>query len=455
MAEKPIFLFQLASVSRDDAGNWAVHGFTKSVWREVQRNHGLGKSPAAKSWIGLSQAEGGDVSLRMQIIAVDTPSGTDELVLHLPGYFDAGLFQTMNRVYLLTSGEDAAGDDAEGAADEVYDAAEAEYVDETAGTTHAPGRFFSGPLVVCAVVALGVLLAASAVLYRYDQKRLPRVFWGFESPRIFRDAKKVTAFLVKPEDVNVVQKPPYYDNLVMIGPLRYEQLKRIDISKDESIKDALDRVRVDLGDFHSYSAGEKSWAQPEWRFGLEFVDGNYTASILFDHECKIGRPQTVEKMISTEPMSADLLAFFQSIFPESKSMKAMTSKAVFSRPLVEAPPEPAPTATASGTAGSLNLTTTDADVLTLRGSTTTGSVSVPGPAGTAASSTTGTSTISPLVVPPAAGAASNTTPPTPAATTTTGTSTGPRIIGPAAPSDLTPTATPTTTTTTGPTTTTK
>lgn len=255
--------------------------------------------------------------------------------------------------------------------------------DPNGATEPAAGFFVSGKLVVSVVAAIGVLGAASAWLYHYDQKRIPREFWGFESPRIFREAEKVTAYLVKPEDVGVVEKPQFYDDLYMIDALRYTTLKKIDVTNREDLA----AVRELIRDYRNLDSGYKVWKQPEWRFGLIFENqdpksgAHYTASIVFDSECKLGKPQSVDKTISTARMSAELLAFFEGVFPEAKTMQPTTPLAThaFTQPL--ASPSPTPTATATGTAPT--MPTIDADVLTLptqNPPSVTSPVAVPGPA---------------------------------------------------------------------------
>lgn len=251
---------------------------------------------------------------------------------------------------------------------------------ETAHDAAPPASLVSGKLVVSVVAAIGILGAASAWLYHYDQKRVPREFWGFESPRIFREAEKVTALLIKPEDVGTVEKPQFYNDLYMIDALRYTVVKKLDITK----RDDLAAVRDMIQDYQNLDLGYKVWKQPVWRFGLIFENqdpksgAHYTASIVFDSECKLGKPQSVDKTISTAPMSADLLAFFEKVFPESKGMQATAPLAThsFTQPL--AAPSPSATPTSTGP----TLPTVDADVMTLpspKPPTATSAVAVPGP----------------------------------------------------------------------------
>src|SRR5688572_25437815 len=88
-------------------------------------------------------------------------------------------------------------------------------LDETDGSPSRP-TMISGKLVVSVVAAIGVIGAAAGWLYHYDQKRLPRTFWGFESPRIFAEAQTVTALLLKPEEVSTEPKPQWYPQLYLI-----------------------------------------------------------------------------------------------------------------------------------------------------------------------------------------------------------------------------------------------
>lgn len=262
-----------------------------------------------------------------------------------------------------------------------------EFADHEPPTASQPAPpLVSGKLIVSIVAAIGVIGAASAWLYHYDQKRVPREFWGFESPRIFLEAEKVTALLIKPEDVGAVEKPQFYDDLYMIDALRYTVVKKTDITK----RDDLQAVREMIRDYHNLDSGYKLWKQPEWRFGLIFENqdpksgAHYTASIVFDSECKLGKPQSVDKTISTARMSDELLAFFEKVFPEAKTMKTSAPLAThsFTQPL--AAPAPSPSATPSATGGI--MPPVDADVMTLptpKPSATTGAVTVPGPSSAA------------------------------------------------------------------------
>lgn len=256
----------------------------------------------------------------------------------------------------------------------------------------------SGKLVVSIVAAIGVLGAASAWLYHYDQKRVPREFWGFESPRIFVDAEKVTAYLVKPEDVGTVEKPQFYDDLYLIDALRYTTVKKIDVTK----RDDLQAVREMIRDYRNLDSGYKVWKQPEWRFGLVFENqdpksgAHYTASIVFDTECKLGKPQSVDKTISTARMSAELLKFFENVFPESKTMQSTAPLAThaFTQPLAAPSPVPTATPTATSPVGPA----IDAGVLTLptqNPPSVTSPVTVPGPTGPA---TTGPAATGPSIL---------------------------------------------------------
>jgi len=219
------------------------------------------------------------------------------------------------------------------------------------GPPASNGPMISGKLVVGIVAALGILGAASGWLYMYDQRRLPREFWGFESPRIFREAQTVSAQLIKPESVGSVAKPEYYPDLFPIDALRYYTIKRTDITK----RPDLPRLREMLVDHKNFDRGFKVWKEPEWRFCLIFEDlheasgAKYTASIIFDSECKFARPQSVNKTISIEPMAGELLAYFEEVFPQAKTMPKVTVPSdIFSSPVPATSTEPTTPPTATG-----------------------------------------------------------------------------------------------------------
>jgi hypothetical protein len=231
--------------------------------------------------------------------------------------------------------------------------------DIDAGAAPPSMTFISGRVFVILIAAIGLLGAASAWLYLYDQQRVPREFWGFESPRIFMQAPTVTALLIKPEAPNVPQKKPYYDELYLVDAARYVVVKKVDISKRED----LNALRRALIDHDSFDSGKKIFKEPEWRFGLIFEDDTtglrYTASITFDSECLLGRPQSIDKTISTAPMSASLLRFFEDVFPEAKGMPIVTA------PENYVDPAPEPVAQPAAKPNDLILPP-DADVITLR-----------------------------------------------------------------------------------------
>lgn len=210
----------------------------------------------------------------------------------------------------------------------------------------------SGDTLVAIVIGLGIIAAAAAWLWHYENRRVPQTFWGFESPKIFRDAKEVTAYLIRPEGVGASQKPMYYDSLFMVDELRFVVVKKMNISSNGD----LPRVREMLNDYKNYQKSYATWSNPNWRFALEFhfksddphMMGDYTAMLVFDDECKLGRPQTVNKVIATDPMAAKLLGYFEGIFPEAKDLKNSANANVFARPL-EVEPEATPTATATAT----------------------------------------------------------------------------------------------------------
>ena len=242
----------------------------------------------------------------------------------------------------------------------------------------------SGDRLVALMIALGVLMAAAGWLYHYESRRVPQTFWGFESPKIFRESSEVSAMLIRPEEVGSAEKPAFYDALFNIDELRYVTLVKKDIAKDPN----LPQLRSLLNDYSNYDSIPTTWSQPLWRYAVEFhfkstdpeVPGDYTAVIVFDSECKFGRPQSVGKVISTEAMSAELLAYFESVFPEAKELKGTSATNIFARPLVA--PEETPTATATGTGpdGS-QIISTDQDVVTTPsptpGATPTSTVVVP------------------------------------------------------------------------------
>lgn len=232
----------------------------------------------------------------------------------------------------------------------------------------APRKALSGDAMVAILLGLGIILAATAWLWHYEYRRVPQTFWGFESPKIFRDAKEVTAYLIRPEGMGVAEKPMYYDSLFMIDELRFVVVKKKDISKNEG----LPRIREALNNYRNYQQSSSQWSSPNWRFALEFhfksedphMLGDYTAMIVFDADCKLGRPQSVNKVISTDAMSAELTAYFEGIFPEAKELKTSSDMNVFARPL-QTEPEATPTATstATGDVGSAPVTT-DSERLT-------------------------------------------------------------------------------------------
>jgi hypothetical protein len=242
---------------------------------------------------------------------------------------------------------------------------------ETVGAeTVPPRRTLSGDTLVAIVLGLGIVAAAAAWLWHYEYRRVPQTFWGFESPKIFRDAQEVTAYLIRPEGTGVADKPMYYDSLFMIDELRYVVVKKLDIIKDGG----LPRIREALNDYRNYQKSYSTWSNPNWRFALEFhfksedphILGDYTAVIVFDDDCKLGRPQTVNKVIATDPMSAELTAYFEGIFPEAKDLKISADQNVFARPLQtepEATATPSATSTATGDVTGVPVTT-DSERLT-------------------------------------------------------------------------------------------
>jgi hypothetical protein len=224
-----------------------------------------------------------------------------------------------------------------------------------------PPTMISGKLVVSVVAALGVIGAAAGWLYHYDRQRLPREFWGFESPRIFTEAQHVTALLVKPEEVSTEPKPAWYPESYLIDGKRYVVVKKIEVTDRPEMRMGGEpgpagkpTVRQLLVDHRNFDPRQKRWKEPEWRFGLIFENhqestgARYTASIVFDSDAKLGRPQSVDKAISTVPMSAALLEFFHGVFPEAASMPktSIQPQSAFTQPLAT----PGATATATGTA---------------------------------------------------------------------------------------------------------
>jgi hypothetical protein len=174
----------------------------------------------------------------------------------------------------------------------------------------------------------------------------------------------VTALLLKPEEVSTEPKPQWYPESYLVDGLRYVVVKKIDVTDRPEMKKGEEpdpsgkpTVRQLLVDHHSFDPSQKRWRDPDWRFGLIFENvheatgAKYIASIVFDSEAKLGRPQTVDKAISTAPMSAQMMTFFNSVFPEAASMprSSIQPQSAFTQPLQT----PGATATATGAATSL------------------------------------------------------------------------------------------------------
>lgn len=142
-----------------------------------------------------------------------------------------------------------------------------------------------GKLVICAMVAVGLLAAAFSVWYHYQGAHRSADFWGTPTAQLIVEAPEVRALRLdaaprpRLDEEGMPLEPPD-EPAVEFGNGFWTVLGDHDASQARGLVN----VRRALVQDASFNWRGRPPGDPNWLYGLEFNDGRLWATVLFDFD---------------------------------------------------------------------------------------------------------------------------------------------------------------------------
>jgi len=173
-------------------------------------------------------------------------------------------------------------------------------------------RTLHGKYAILTILLLGVALAVYSQRFHAQLQRRPLELWGKTNAQLMVNAPLVNALRLGPVDAKGAEFPV---ERLMVGGEHFSVLKE----KDVATKPGFSHVRQSLVNEASFDWSAKDEAcRPEWKYALEFSDGDYTALLLIAPNCGTVRLAETGATASMQPVMKGIVGFMQEQFPEKK-----------------------------------------------------------------------------------------------------------------------------------------
>lgn len=174
------------------------------------------------------------------------------------------------------------------------------------------GRTFSGKYAILAILLLGVAAAVGSQLYYKNLQERPMALWGKEPALLFAKAPLASAMLLVPAEGKRSIAPL---ERIMVGGEHFGVLDEHQVAG----RPGLSHIRQALLNDNSFDWSEaKKDCKPEWKYALEFSNGNAAAMLLIAPNCGLVRLTTTGATGNMQPVMPGLDRFMHDLFPEKK-----------------------------------------------------------------------------------------------------------------------------------------
>jgi hypothetical protein len=166
----------------------------------------------------------------------------------------------------------------------------------------------AGKYVILLICTLGLLSASAAVVYHRGRASRPLTFWGRQPALLIANAPRVNALQLR--RLPSAKTQPNGEMLRSLGKT-YRVVKREDAAESRG----LSNIRRSLIADESFAWVEGATdCEPDWKYALEFQQGEETTRVLFDFACKRAALEGSERSVSIRPSNRDFEAFLEEQF---------------------------------------------------------------------------------------------------------------------------------------------
>ncbi|HEX3654795.1 MAG TPA: hypothetical protein VHV55_03265 [Pirellulales bacterium] len=173
-------------------------------------------------------------------------------------------------------------------------------------------RTIPGKYAILTMLVLGVAAAAYTQFYYARLQRRPIELWGGYNAQLMMNAPLVNAMLLAPTDNKAGAE--HLERLMVGG----EHLSVL-AEKDVTNQPGFSHVRQSLVNDTSFDwSGPDKDCKPEWKYGLEFSNGEHTALLLIAPNCGLARLTDTGATGAMRPVMPGIERFLREQFPEKK-----------------------------------------------------------------------------------------------------------------------------------------
>ena len=156
----------------------------------------------------------------------------------------------------------------------------------------------SGKLVLVGMFALAVVLASIAVWHRRESTRRPLAFWGADAAGLIAGSSQAKLLvLTKPDSESHSD-----DSFVEHRGDRLAVESRHDLAEIRGMV----HLRAAFVEDASFSWDAPLDCQPNWKYGLQFVNGDRETTVLVDPDCEVAMLAGRNDVVSIRPIAAGL-----------------------------------------------------------------------------------------------------------------------------------------------------
>ncbi|HEY5314086.1 MAG TPA: hypothetical protein VIK18_16260 [Pirellulales bacterium] len=174
------------------------------------------------------------------------------------------------------------------------------------------GRTIPGKYAILTILLLGVAAAVYSQMFYARLQRRPIELWGRYNAELMMNAPLVNAMLLAPTDAT--GGAAHLERLMVGG----EHLSVL-AEKDVTLQPGFSHVRQSLVNDNSFdwSSADKA-CKPEWKYALEFSNGDRTALLLIAPNCGLARLTDTGATGAMQPVMPGIERFMREQFPEKK-----------------------------------------------------------------------------------------------------------------------------------------
>jgi hypothetical protein len=186
------------------------------------------------------------------------------------------------------------------------------FTDPTEQTAPEP-KLIEGKYAILAVIAIGLAGAVGGWWYRSQLQRRAIALWGREAAELMQRAPRVELLSLAPQNDDVERDA---ENSLSFGDARLGIAERIDVSRAPG----LIHLRHSLISDQSFAwSVPLETCQPHWPCALRFADGEHSATLLVDFDCRQALLAERNARVSIEPMAKGLEIFIREQFKAAET----------------------------------------------------------------------------------------------------------------------------------------